>query len=339
MTTIVLCSYLEPELVDLIAREEDVEVIYRPDLIPAPRYKCDHTGPRRELTPEQLGEWRRLLATADVSFDFDWLEPERMPENCPRLKWIQGTSAGIGGLMERTGLNSSGITATTAGVIHAVPLAEFALMGALHFTKGLPTLKQWQAQHHWQRFTTRQLRGRSALVVGLGGMGRSIAATFARQGVEVWGMGRAGVAYDAEGVQRYVDRADLDDVLPDVDLLVLACPLTRETEGLIGASQVALLRSDAVVINLSRGQLIDQPALTDALANGRLAGACLDVFAVEPLPVDDPLWDLDNVIVSPHSASTVATENEALVNLFIENLGHLRRGERMRNLFDPVAGY
>lgn len=338
-TTIVVCSYLEPELVERIAREDDVTVVYRPDLLPTPRYLCDHTGVRRELTDAQVDEWRTALASADVCFDFDWLDPARMPESCPRLGWVQATSAGIGAFMARTGLDASTITATTAGGIHAVPLAEFALMGALHFTKGLPTLRRWQEAHHWERFTTRQLRGRRALVVGLGGMGREVARLLGAVGVEVWGMGRPGRTYDVAGLARVVERAELDAALGEVDILVLASPLTRETEGMIGRAQVAALPRDAVVVNLSRGQLIDQAALTEALAEGRLAGACLDVFEVEPLPADDPLWELDNVIVSPHSASTVATENEALVELFLDNLGRWRRGEGMRNLYDPVAGY
>lgn len=338
-TTIVICSYLEPELVERIEREDDVTVVYRPDLLPVPRYTCDHTGTPRELSEAEAMQWRAELARAEVTFDFDWLDVARMTENCPHLRWIQGTSAGIGGLMERTGLNAAPLVATTAGGIHSVPLAEFALTGALYFTKGLATLRRWQEAHHWQRFTTQQLRGRRALVVGLGGIGREIVRLFDAIGVEAWGMGRPGRDYHVAGLSRLVERADLDSVLPQADILILACPLTRETEGMIGAAQIALLPSHAVVVNVSRGQLVDQGALTDALRAYRLAGACLDVFAVEPLPPEDPLWDLDNVIVSPHSASTVATENEALVDLFIDNLGRLRRGESLKNLYDPVAGY
>jgi glyoxylate/hydroxypyruvate reductase A len=336
---IVICSYLEPELVARINAVEDVNVMYRPDLLPVPRYTCDHSAPARDLTASQLNEWSALLAGADVTFDFDWLDPSTMPERCPHLRWIQATSAGIGGLMQRTGLDQSTIVATTAAGIHAVPLGEFALLGALYFTKGLPYLASRQREHHWERFTTRQLQGRRALVVGLGGVGREVARRFSLQGVEVWGLGREGHPYDVEGLSRVVLRAELDEVLSEIDVLVLSVPLTTETETMIGAAQIAKLRSDSILINISRGQLVDQVALTAALAEGRLAGACLDVFVDEPLPADDPLWDLDNVIISPHSASTVATENQDLVTLFLENLGHWRRGELMRNAYDPLAGY
>jgi glyoxylate/hydroxypyruvate reductase len=337
--TIVICSYLEPEVVARISEINDVAVIYRPDLLPVPRYLCDHSAPPRDLTASQLDEWRSLVASADVTFGFDWLDPSTMPERCPHLTWIQATSAGIGELMQRTRIDQSSIVVTTAGGLHAIPLAEFALLGALYFTKGVPFLTRRQREHHWERFTSRQLEGRRALVVGLGGVGREVARRFSQQGVEVWGLGRDGHSYDVEGVTRVITRGELDEVLSEIDIVVLSSPLTNETLEMIGAAQIARLRSDAIVINVSRGQLIDQAALTVALVEGRLAGACLDVFALEPLPDDDRLWDLENVLVSPHSASTVATENEDLVTLFLENLDHWRRGEPLRNRYDPLAGY
>jgi glyoxylate/hydroxypyruvate reductase A len=108
---------------------------------------------------------------------------------------------------------------------------------------------------------------------------------------------------------------------------------------MIGAAQIGLLKPDSVVVNIARGPVIDQAALTVALRDGRLAGACLDVFAVEPLPSDDPLWGLDNVILSPHSASTVVTENAALVDLFLANLDRFAAGLPLQNLYDPARGY
>lgn len=346
--TIVIGSYLEEEQVRRIASAEAAgRVIYEPELLPVPRYRCDHTGPRRDLSPADLDRWRGLGAQAEVYFDFDWLDPGQMPERSPKLRWIQATSAGIGGFMRRTGLDnaatgdpgSAGLAVTTAAGIHAVPLAEFALTGALYFVKGLPELRRRQREQHWERYTTRQLAGLRALVAGLGGIGRQVAATFAGLGVEVWGLGRTGRSYDVPALSRVIDRTGLDDALPRTDVLVLACPLTSETEGLIGARQLSLLPDDAIVVNISRGPVVDQAALTGALRDGRLGGACLDVFAGEPLPPGDPLWALDNVIVSPHSASTVATENAALTDLFLDNLARLAAGQPLRNRYDPVRGY
>jgi glyoxylate/hydroxypyruvate reductase len=337
--TIVIGSYLEEDQVQRIEAHPSARVMYEPDLLPVPRYPCDHTGEPRDLSAADLERWKALGATADVFFDFDWYEPATMPERCPRLRWIQATSAGIGGFMQRTGLDASSLNVTTAAGIHAVPLAEFAVTGALHFVKGIPMLRQRQSSRHWEYYTTRQLAGLTTLVVGLGGIGRKVAQSFTALGVDVWGLGRDGKDYEVPAVSRVIYREDLNEALPQIDVLVLACPLTADTKGMIGAEQISLLKPDAVVVNVARGPVIDQAALTTALRGGRIAGACLDVFAVEPLPPDDPLWGLDNVILSPHSASTVATENAALVDLFLDNLERLAGGSPLRNRYDPSRGY
>jgi phosphoglycerate dehydrogenase-like enzyme len=337
---IVIGSYLEPELVKRMeSYSDEIRVHYRPDLLPVPRYACDHSAPVRDLSRQQLDEWRTTVALADVFFDFDWNEPSKMPVNAPNLKWIQATSAGIGAFMQRTKLDESSLTVTTAGGIHAAPLAEFALLGALYFVKGVPHLMDRKREHHWQRYTTRQLKGMRALVVGLGGVGREVAREFSALGVDVIGLGRAGQSYDIGGLTRVIDRTKLDEVLPDVDVLVLCSALTKETEGMIGERQLSLMHAESILINVSRGQLVDQAAFYNALSNHTIGGACLDVFEVEPLPKDDPMWDLDNVIISPHSASTVQSENESLVELFLENFSRWREGLAMRNLFNPVTGY
>lgn len=337
---IVIGSYLEPELVKRIELfSDEIRVHYRPDLLPVPRYVCDHSAPARELSPQQMNEWKETVALADVFFDFDWNEPASMPERSPNLEWIQATSAGIGAFMQRTKLDQSSLSVTTAGGIHAAPLAEFALLGALYFVKGVPHLMERKREHHWQRYTTRQLKGTRALVVGLGGVGREVVRQFTALGVQVIGLGRSGQTYEIDGLTRIIDRSQLDSVLPDVDVLVLCSALTKETEGIIGARQLELMHSDSIVVNISRGQLIDQDAFYDALSNRTIGGACLDVFEQEPLPADNPMWDLDNVIISPHSASTVQTENASLVELFLENFVNWREGLPFRNLYNSVSGY
>jgi len=338
--TIAIGSYLEPDLVGRIqAARPAARVIYEPDLLPVPRYQCDHTGPPRDLGPGGTERWKSLTGQADIFFDFDWLDPAGMAARHPRLRWIQATSAGIGPFMRRTGLDREALTVTTAGGIHAVPLAEFALTGALHFIKGLPGLRQRQQARHWERYTTRQLSGQQALVVGLGGVGRQVAATFAALGVEVTGLGRDGRSYDVPGLCRVIGRADLERTLPQIGILVLCCPLTPRTTGLIGGEQLALLPPHAVLVNIARGPVVDQDALIAALAAGRLTGACLDVFTPEPLAASSPLWGMDNVLISPHSASTVAAENARLTDLFIDNLGRFSAGRPLRNRYEPERGY
>ena len=183
------------------------------------------------------------------------------------------------------------------------------------------------------------LRGSRVLLVGLGGVGREVARVLAAVGVEVCGVGLPGRSYQVPGVSQYVPDTRIRDVLGSIDALILTCPLTERTHHLIGSRELALLPPGSVLVNLSRGQVIDEGALIEVLASGRLGGACLDVFETEPLPSDSPLWAMDNVIISPHSASTVAAENGLLTDLFIDNIGRWLAGEPLRNVFDKEAGY
>ncbi|MGN6242438.1 MAG: D-2-hydroxyacid dehydrogenase [Motilibacteraceae bacterium] len=337
--TVLITSHLEAEHVERIAAAVPCEVLYDPDLVPRPRYRNDHGGARPELDDAGQARWRELLALAEVCFDFDWWAPADLPVNAPRLEWVQATSAGIGGFVERYGLGTAPFAMTTAAGVHAVPLAEFALLGALHFAKDVPYLQRQQRDHTWERHVCGQLAGRRATVVGLGGIGREVVRTFDVMGVQVTGVGRPGAQYDLPESVRQVSTTDLDEVLPDTDVLVLACPLTRETTNLIDARRIDLLPAGAVLVNVARGQVVDELALTAALAGGRLCGAALDVFATEPLPADSPLWDLPNVLVSPHSASTASGENAALTDLFIDNLRRFVTERPLRNLYRPARGY
>jgi glyoxylate/hydroxypyruvate reductase len=337
---VLIASPLEAEHADRIAAADArVNLLYEPDLLPVPRYPSDHVGAARDLDAGRLARWASVRRVADVSFDFDWQAPAQIPANCPRLRWIQGTSAGIGGLLDRTGLIKTPIVCTTASGVHGVPLAEFALLGLLHFAKNMPRLARWQEERHWERHAMSLLRGSRVLLIGLGGVGREVARVLDAVGVRVCGAGLPGRHYDMPGVTQYVADTQIREVLGDVDAVILACPLTDRTRHLIGRAEIALLRPGAVLVNLSRGQVVDGAALTDALAEDRIGGACLDVFETEPLPAESPLWAMKNVIISPHSASTVADENRLLTDLFIDNIGRWLAGEPLRNVFDKDAGY
>lgn len=337
---VLIASPLEAEFAAAIeAADQRLRVLYAPDLLPVARYPCDHGGVPRSLSEADLDRWSRLRSEADVSFDFDWQAPSSMAENCPRLRWVQGTSAGIGGFLERTGLIRSELVFTTASGVHGVPLAEFTLLGLLYFGKKVPLLASWQRQQHWERFTSGQLAGTTAVLVGLGGVGREIARSLAALGVQVRGCGRPGHGYDVPGVASYYSSEELDRALPGADALILACPLTERTAGLVGEHELSLLAEGAVLVNVSRGGVVDEAAMIAALRNGQLAGACLDVFQTEPLPQSSPLWEMDNVIISPHSASTAARENQLLTELFIDNLRRWLNGQALRNLFRRADGY
>jgi glyoxylate/hydroxypyruvate reductase A len=337
---VLIASPLEPEHVARIeAADPRVSVLYEPGLLPVPRYPADHTGIPRELSAAELDRWAGLRRLADVSFDFDWQAPADMASNCPRLRWVQGTSAGIGGFLARTGLARTELIFTTAAGVHGVPLAEFALLGLLYFAKGMPALADAKVARRWQRYAGSQVAGCRVLLVGLGGAGRAVAQLLSAAGMEVCGAGRPGRSYDLPGIARYVASDQLHKVLPEVDALVLACPLTAQTRGLIGARELALMRPGSVLVNIARGPVVDEEALVSALRTGHLGGACLDVFATEPLPAGSPFWDLPNVIISPHSAATVAAENGLITDLFMDNIRRWMAGRPLRNLYDRTAGY
>ena len=318
----------------MAAEPERVDVLYAPDLLPLPRYQADHHGPRRQLDDLALKRWATLLSRAEVAFEFDWDKPMELLNRAPRLRWVQASSSGIGPMLVRLGLAGSKLTVTNAAGIHAQPLAEFVLMGMLYFAKDMPRLTQMKQAKTWARFCGTQLEGTRMLIVGLGKVGARVAELAAALGVEVIGHRRSTLGTLPRGVSRMVSVEGLDAALQAADWLVLAAPDTPETTRMIDVRRLDLLSSHAVIINIGRGSLIDEPALIERLASGRIRGAALDVFTKEPLPEDSPLWGMPNVIVSPHSASTVAQENDRLVDLFIENLHRYLDGRALVNQFD-----
>jgi glyoxylate/hydroxypyruvate reductase A len=336
--TVVIASYLEPELVARIAESlPDVRVLYDPALVPPPRYVADHTGPAGwARTPEQEARFRAWLAQADVLFDFDRGLARELPVLAPRLRWIQSTSSGIGPFVRQTGLDRSGIAITNAAGVHAVPLAEHALLAMLYFCKEVPRLRAEQAAHRWERYCGTELRGQTVGVVGMGQVGREIARLSRALGLRVLGVKRSVAGLDP--AELHADElfapADLHRVLPRCRFLVLIVPQTPQTENMIGARELALLPAGAVLINLARGAVVDEEALAEDLRRGHLGGAALDVARQEPLDPASPLWDMPNVLITPHSASTVAQENERLVDLFCRNLARFLRGQPLINLFE-----
>jgi phosphoglycerate dehydrogenase-like enzyme len=261
-----------------------------------------------------------------------------MATNAPRLRWVQVSKSGVGETLRRLGLERTGIVFTNCAGVHAVPLAEFVILGLLYLFKELPRLREEQARRSWDPALTRLLAGSRVLLVGLGGLGRQVALTLAGLDVEVWGVRRS-KAPAPVGVTRLIEGPAFRDALGEVDALVIACPYTAETHHLIGAAELAALRPGAFVVNVARGAVIDEPALVEALASGHLGGAALDVFEEEPLPADSPLWAMPNVLVSPHQASIVDAENGLIVDLFVDNLQRYLDGRPLRNVYDRVRGY
>ncbi|MET0302827.1 MAG: D-2-hydroxyacid dehydrogenase [Microbacteriaceae bacterium] len=338
--TVVVASALEAPELERIRAVPGIRVLHDAALIPTPNYVADHKGTHPVLDDASLARWKAMLAEADVLFDFDWHAPAAIRESAPKLRWLQATSSGVAQVLVRLGITETpDYTITTAAGVHAVPLAEFALTGILHVVKGVPMLRRRQAARHWERYTTRQVQGLHAVVVGLGTVGRETVRLLSAAGLVVTAVGRDGRHYDVPGAARVVGFSELDDLLPTADALVLSCPLTDETRGLMDGRRFSLLREGAVLVNIARGGVVVEPAMLAALESGRLGGAALDVFAQEPLPADSPFWGRDDVLVSPHSASTVDQENSRIVDIFVDNLARLTGGRELRNVFDPARGY
>ena len=336
---VLIASYLEPELVEQIRQQvPQVEVINHPELLGTPRYIADHTAlPQR--TPEQETQWRVLLADVDILFDFDQTHREDLPELAPKLKWIQATNAGIGQFVSSMGYDErTDWIYTTASGVHARPLAEFVLMALLMFAKNYEYMEREKANHHWERYHAEELADKTLAIVGLGKIGRETARLAKAFDMRVIGS-RRNVSESTPFVDALYGPTELDDLLRHADYLVLATPHTDETEALIGEHELALLPARAVVINIARGAVVDEPALIAALQSDHLRGAALDVFAEEPLSSDSPLWDMPNVIICPHSASTAITENQKITDIFIHNLRCYLNGESMQNVLDVARLY
>lgn len=334
-------SPLDAALVERIrAVDPRLDVTFRPDLLGTPRYYADHRPPAgRDAARE--AEFRALLVETEVLFDFDTATASDLPRLAPHLRWVQSTSAGVGQAIVRYGLDRTDIIVTTASGIHAVPLAEFVLMTMLMFTKRYGLLAERKAERRFERFATGQLPGKTLAIVGPGRVGREIARLARPFGVRVVALGRTTRAPEELGVDHVYTRPELHTMLGEADFLVLIAPHTPETEDLIDAAAIAALKPGAVLINIARGQLLDEDALLAAIRVGHLAGAALDVFRDEPLPPTSPFWDEPNVIINAHSASTSEGEDERIVDIFRENLRHYLAGqpERMRNILDKALLY
>jgi phosphoglycerate dehydrogenase-like enzyme len=331
-TRIVIASPLETEHVARIASAfpDRTEVDFRPDLLPPTRYRGDHDGdPAWTRTPEQQREWLALLAGADILWDFPFAAHENLMDVTPRLRWVQTPNAGVGQQVKSLGLAGSDLIVTTASGIHAQPLAEFAFGALLSHVKGFDRLREDQRAHRWERFSGGELTAQTLAIVGPGRIGQEVARIARAFRMTVWAMGRDNSPARAEalGVDRLFAREELREMLAGADVVVLCAPHTAETEGMIGRDELLTMRPGAVLVNIGRGSLVDEDALIDALRDGHLGFAALDVFRVEPLPPDSPLWDLPNVLINPHSASTADGENRKLTDRFIDNLGHYLAGE------------
>ena len=267
----------------------------------------------------------------------------------PALRWLQLRSAGVDHLAADPPWRK-GITTTNARGVFAVPIAEY-VTGMLLRVRQPADWARDQDAHHWPEDAPliSILRGTTAVVVGYGSIGREIARQLSALGVRVVAVKarpeqRLDDAYRVPGTgdpdgsipERIVGLEGLAEAAREADTLIVTVPLTTASRGLVDTAVLAALPPTAWVVNTSRGALIDEPALLDALRAGRLAGAVLDVFVEEPLPAESPWWDAPNVIVTPHASGVTLRYFDALV---VENVRRYLAGEPLLNRVDPERGY
>jgi phosphoglycerate dehydrogenase-like enzyme len=343
---VAVATPLSEELCGLIERlEPRVDLIRDQELLPPVRYPADHAGdPSFVRTQEQQERFEKILDTAEALYG---IPDERLPalrrvvEANPGLRWVHTMAAGGGAQVKAAELSADQlerVTFTTSAGVHAAPLTEFALLGLLAGAKNIPRLLADKAAHEWpQRWQMGQLREQTVLVVGLGGIGREVARVLAALGTRVIGTSRRGEPVD--GVAELVHPDDLAAVVPGVDGIVVTLPGTSATEKLVGAEVLGAVRPGTTLVNVGRGSVIDEDALVGALGDGRIGFAALDVFAAEPLDPASPLWDLPNVLISPHTAALTAAEERRIAELFADNAGRLLDGHPLRNLVSTVEFY
>jgi phosphoglycerate dehydrogenase-like enzyme len=337
---------LEPELVAPIrAVDSRLDVLYDPELLPPVRYPGDHRGiDGFHRDPDGERRWRSMIEQAEVLFGIPGDSPAGLAKAVRAnngLRWVQATAAGAGEQVRAAGLTAeelARVAITSSSGVHAVPLAEFCLLGLLAFVKDLPRIQADQRAHRWGHYPMAELRGRTLLVVGLGKIGHEVARLAEAFGMRVVGINRAG-ASDSRHVHEVHPIDRLAELLPVADAVVISLPLTDETRGLIDRAALARMRRGATIVDVGRGGAVDEAALVDALRERRLAGAALDVYATEPLPADSPLWELPNVLLTPHTAALSLRENERIVELFCENLRRYLRGAELISRVDPELLY
>jgi phosphoglycerate dehydrogenase-like enzyme len=284
------------------------------------------------------------------------MTPPRDLRLAPHLKWVQLHSAGVNRLRDHP-IWGTGIQITTASGIHAVPIGEFVIAMMLGLARKLPRIFRLQERaewpkHKWQLMLGGELSGKTLGIIGYGSIGREV-ARLAKYGFNMHvlamryqdGPGRlryypAGVG-DPEGKipEHWYARAELRSLLGMSDYVVLALPLTEESKNLIGVHELRAMKPEAFLINIARGELVDERALVRALKENWIAGAGLDVYAVEPLPRESQLWHCENAILSPHVSAATPSYDDRAVELFRENLERYLAVMPLLNLVDREKGY
>jgi phosphoglycerate dehydrogenase-like enzyme len=285
---------------------------------------------------------------------------DRLLARAPDLRWVHSATSGVERALTPAALTRD-VVVTNARGVFTRPIAEHVLLMILAVSRNMPQLLELQRERTWQPLQGRELRDLTIGVIGFGSLGRAVASLATAFGSRVVALRRNPSAGDRPAgnptggsttvateedsfqveprVSRVYGPDGLHELLGESDVVVLAAPLTAETESLIDETALGAMKPGAWLINVARGRLVDDHALVRALTEGRIGGAALDTFRDEPLPQDSPLWDLPNVIVTPHTSWSSGRVLDRSIDLFCDNLRRYRAGEPLRNVVDRQAGY
>ncbi len=305
-----------------------------------------------EIEPHLPSDTQFVRVDSDGNFDGDASNAEvylngfklkpstlhKVLETAPGLRWQQTPSAGVNHILTPTFLQHD-ITLTNGAGVHAIPISEFVLTFILYHAKQLRLLQATHDQRTWKRswLILQELANATVLIIGAGNIGQAIAARAKAFGARVWGSRRR--AEPLPNFDKVVGADEWQTLLPEVDYLVIATPLTPKTKGLIDEKVLRSLPNHAYLINIARGAIVDEAALTQALSEGWIAGAGLDTVATEPLPPESPLWSLPNIFITPHTSAISPALKGRIAELFLDNLQRYKIGQPLRNVVDKQAGY
>ncbi|MGF9646474.1 D-2-hydroxyacid dehydrogenase [Pseudarthrobacter oxydans] len=345
--TVAIAVPLEEELVERIrAVDPSVTVLYDPQLLPPERYPADHAGdPAFKRSPGQEERYWDMLNKAQVLYGIPNESPAglaRVAADNPHLQWVHAMAAGAGGAVKASGLDQETLQkfkVTTSAGVHALPLAEFATLGILNGFKRTAELVRDQEAKVWPelRTPTRLVSGSQLVISGLGEIGLETARLARALGMKVSGTKRT--VAPLEGIEQVSDNDGLAALLATADAVVNTLPGTPYTERLFNRDVFSAMKPGTVFVNVGRGTVVDEEALLEALDNGQVSYACLDVFAVEPLPQNSPLWSHPKVLVSPHTSALSAAENRLITERFCSNLRIFLDGGELPHLVDTVHFY
>jgi phosphoglycerate dehydrogenase-like enzyme len=290
---------------------------------------------------KKADEFGPALATARVLFNWSGARAEikRVLETAPKLEWIHTRSAGLDALLFPE-LIAHPVRLTNGSGTFSQSLGEFVVAGALYFAKDMPRMLKAKAERRWDVFNVHEVSTQTMGIVGHGDIGRAAARRAKALGMRVLALRRDTTPRAGdEDVDRVYATKDLHEMLPECDYVVAAAPLTPTTKHMLSTAEFNRMKPEAIVMNVGRGPVIDEAALAEALRAKRIRGAALDVFEVEPLPADSPLWAMDNVLISAHTADHTKDWLDDAGNFFAEQFARFRKGEPLKNVVDKHAGY